>query len=101
MHKLGRHTLEVIHRNGGKTETVFDRAFDFNAQITYPLNPLIVLEKGESITSTCTFDNQTDSAVPYGPSTNQEMCYVFTVSYPLGALNNGVTGLNGALNNCW
>jgi hypothetical protein len=101
MHKLGRHTLEVIHRNGGKTETVFDRAFDFNAQITYPVSPLIVLEKGESITSTCTFDNQTDSAVPYGPSTNQEMCYIFTVSYPLGALNNGVTGLNGALNNCW
>jgi hypothetical protein len=101
MHKLGRHTLEVIHRADGKTETAFDRPFDFNAQITYPVNPLIVLQKGESITSTCTFDNETNAAVPYGPSTNQEMCYVFTVSYPLGALNNGVTGLNGALNNCW
>jgi hypothetical protein len=101
MHKLGRHMKAVINRKNGTKETVFDRAFDFNAQITYAANPLITLEKGESITSTCTYDNITDSAVPYGPSTDQEMCYNFTVSYPLGALNNGVTGLNGALNNCW
>jgi hypothetical protein len=100
-HKLGRHTTAVIHRKDGKTETVFDRAFDFGAQITYAVNPLIVLDKGESITSTCTYDNITDSSVAYGPSSDQEMCYLFTVSYPLGALNNGVTGLNGALNNCW
>jgi hypothetical protein len=101
MHKLGRHMTSVVRRADGKVETVFDRPFDFNAQITYPMNPLLVLQKGDSITSTCTFDNTTDSAVPYGPSSNQEMCYNFTVSYPLGALNNGVTGLNGALNNCW
>jgi hypothetical protein len=101
MHKLGRHMTATVRRNDGKMETVFDRVFDFNAQITYPVNPLIVLQKGESITSTCTFDNITDEAVPYGPSSDQEMCYNFTVSYPLGALNNGVTGLNGALNNCW
>jgi hypothetical protein len=101
MHKLGRHMTSVVNRKDGTTETVFDRAFDFAAQITYPVNPLIVLEKGDSITSTCTFDNVTDSSVPYGPSTDQEMCYNFTVSYPLGALNNGVIGLNGALNNCW
>jgi hypothetical protein len=101
MHKLGRHMKSVIHRKDGKLETVFDRPFDFNAQITYPVTPMIVLEKGESISSTCTFDNITDGAVPYGPSTDQEMCYNFTISYPLGALNNGVSALNGALNNCW
>jgi hypothetical protein len=101
MHKLGRHMTTVIKRKDGKMETVFDRAFDFNAQITYPFVPLLVLEKGESIISTCGYDNITDKSVPYGPSSDQEMCYNFTVSYPLGALNNGVTGLNGALNNCW
>jgi len=101
MHKLGRHMKSVVTRKGGMMETVFDRPFDFNAQITYALSPMIVLQPGDSITSTCTFDNMTDSAVPYGPSSDQEMCYNFTVSYPLGALNNGVTGLNGALNNCW
>jgi hypothetical protein len=101
MHKLGRHMNAVVRRKDGKMETVFDRPFDFNAQITYPVFPQIVLEKGEAIISTCTFDNVTDSAVAYGPSSNQEMCYNFTVSYPLGALNNGVQGLNGALNNCW
>ncbi len=101
MHKLGRHMKSTVQRKSGMVETVFDRPFDFNAQITYPVNPLIVLQPGESITSTCTFDNQTDFPVAYGPSSEQEMCYNFTVSYPLGALNNGVVGLNGALNNCW
>jgi len=101
MHKLGRHMKAVIKRKDGRMETVFDQPFDFNAQITYPVTPVITLEAGESIVSTCTFDNITDAPVPYGPSSNQEMCYNFTVSYPLGALNNQVTGLNGALNNCW
>jgi hypothetical protein len=101
MHKLGRHMKAVIKRADGKMDTVFDQPFDFNAQITYPVNPLIVLGAGESIISTCTFENTTPASVPYGPSSDQEMCYNFTVSYPLGALNNQVTGLNGALNNCW
>lgn len=101
MHKLGRHMTAVVRRKDGKMETVFDLPFDFNAQISYPFSPAVVLEAGDSITSTCTFDNPTDLPVGYGPSSDQEMCYNFAVSYPLGALNNGVFGLNGALNNCW
>ncbi len=31
----------------------------------------------------------------------QEMCYQFTISYPYGALNNGVISLIGATNTCW
>jgi hypothetical protein len=101
MHKLGRHMTSVIKRKDGTLETAFDRTFDFNAQITYPLDPQIVLQPGDTITSTCTFDNTTDRAVPFGPSTNQEMCYNFAISYPLKALDNGVASLAGALNTCW
>ncbi|MET0390414.1 MAG: hypothetical protein ABW321_30865 [Polyangiales bacterium] len=101
MHKLGRHMKTVIQRKDGTMETVFDRKFDFDAQITYPLTPPVVLDAGETIKSTCTFDNNTDHNVAFGPSTEQEMCYNFTVSYPLGELDNGVFSLAGALNTCW
>jgi hypothetical protein len=101
MHKLGRHMTTTIKRMDGNMETVFDKDFDFNAQITYALNPAIVLQAGESIQSTCTFDNETDSPVPFGPSTTQEMCYNFTMSYPAKALDNGVFSLIGALDTCW
>jgi hypothetical protein len=101
MHKLGRHMNTVIKRMDGSTETVFDKDFDFNNQITYPASPLIVLQPGETIVSTCTFDNDTNAAVPFGPSTNQEMCYNFTMSYPAKALDNGTFSLIGAKNVCW
>jgi hypothetical protein len=38
MHKLGRHMNSVVRRKDGTMERVFDRAFDFNAQIPYPVN---------------------------------------------------------------
>jgi hypothetical protein len=101
MHRLGRHMTTVIKRMDGSLETVFDKDFDFNSQITYPFKPLVVLQAGESIQSTCTFDNTTAAGVPFGPSTTQEMCYNFTMSYPAKALDNHVFSLIGALDTCW
>jgi hypothetical protein len=91
----------VIKRANGMNETVFDKPFDFNHQVHYPQDPLIVLPPGETITSTCTFDNTTNNSVAFGPSTEQEMCYQFAFSYPAGALDNGVLSLIGATNTCW
>jgi hypothetical protein len=101
MHKLGIHMKTTIQRSSGMSETVFDKPFDFNSQITYIQQTPIVLMPGESITSTCTFDNTTPASVPFGPSTTQEMCYNFTMSYPAQALDNGVISLIGATNTCW
>ena len=101
MHKLGIHMNAVIKRKSGMMETVFDKPFDFNSQITYLLGTPIVLEAGETIISTCTFNNTTNLGVPFGPSTEQEMCYNFTMSYPKTALDNGVASLIGATNTCW
>jgi hypothetical protein len=102
MHKLGRHMFtQVMRKAGGMPETVFDKDFDFANQVTYILDTQIVLQPGDSIISTCTFNNDTDKAVPFGPSTTQEMCYNFTMSYPAKALDNGVVSLIGATNTCW
>jgi hypothetical protein len=100
MHKWGRHMKSTVLRNGGVAEeTVFDQAFDFNYQISYESN--VVLMPGDTITSTCTFNNESSSAVAFGPSSDQEMCYQFAFSYPAGALDNGIVSLVGATNTCW
>jgi hypothetical protein len=102
MHTLGRHMKSTVtHADTGMTDTVFDKPFDFNHQVHYPFDNELVLKPNDVITSTCTFDNITDSVVSYGPSTTQEMCYQFAFSYPAGALDNGVLSLTGASNTCW
>jgi hypothetical protein len=102
MHKLGRHMKSTVtHADTGMTETVFDKAFDFNHQVHYPFDTELVLKPNDVVTSTCTFDNVTDGVVDYGPSSNEEMCYQFAFSYPAGALDNGVFSLTGASNTCW
>jgi hypothetical protein len=99
MHKYGRHMNSVVTRADGTAEQVFDKPFDFNYQITYQTG--IDLRPGDTITSSCTFMNTSDLNVAFGPSTEQEMCYQFAFSYPVGALNNGVPSLVGATNTCW
>jgi hypothetical protein len=101
MHKLGRRLTSIIKRVDGSLETAFDKAFDYNHQIHYELDPMITLQPGDEITSTCTFDNVTDANVAFGPLTTQEMCYLLTYSYPAGALENHVFSLIGASNTCW
>jgi hypothetical protein len=99
MHQWGRHMTSVVMRATGATEQVFDQPFDFGYQISYP--SAITLQPGDSIRSTCRFQNESTSAVAFGPSSNQEMCYQFAFSYPAGALDNGVLSLVGATNTCW
>jgi hypothetical protein len=101
MHKLGVHMKATVQHAAGMMETIFDKPFDFNSQITYVQQAPIVLMPGDSITSTCTFDNTTPASVPFGPSTTQEMCYMFTMAYPAQALDDGVLSLIGATNTCW
>ena len=91
----------IVHRMNGTTETVFDEPFQNDQQYNYIMNPRIVLKPGDKIESICTFNNTKPSNVAFGQSTNAEMCYQFTSSYPYGALNNGVLSLIGATNTCW
>ena len=99
MHFLGRNMRSVVNRANGTVEEVFNQPFDFNQQIHYDAS--VDLYPGDTITTTCTFFNDTTASVAYGSSTNSEMCYQFAFSTPAGALTNGVFGLNGANNDCW
>jgi hypothetical protein len=42
-----------------------------------------------------TFNNDTDRGVPFGESSDDEMCYQFALAYPAHALGNGASSLLG------
>jgi hypothetical protein len=99
MHKLGIHMTTVINRQDGMSETVVDNPFSFNDQRQYPITN--VVHPGDTLTTTCTFMNDTDSVVGFGESTTSEMCYNFVLSYPAHALPNPLGGgLEGSSNMC-
>ncbi len=80
MHKQGVHMKGTITRKDGKKEVLHDEPFDFEYQRLYEKD--VWLQPGESILTECTFAQP----MSFGTSTDAEMCYLFTVAYPKGAL---------------
>ena len=87
MHLLGKTIESTITRVGGQRESLVRvDPWDFNHQPLYPLDPPVVIQPGDSIETTCTWDNTTDATVTFGLYTQYEMCHTFAVSYPIDAL---------------
>jgi hypothetical protein len=97
-HKLGRHLKSVVNRTGGTSDVLYDGDFSFDFQVLHD-TPLL-LAPGDTVTTTCTYDNTTDGDVSFGQSTTQEMCYNFTYAWPAHALDNAGAELGGATNAC-
>jgi len=87
LHQTGRHLKSVIKSPDGKERILHDKPFDFNYQITYETDE--VLMPGETITTTCTYSEPKCA----GQATSQEMCFLFTYAYPkLTLKDNGPEG---------
>lgn len=82
MHLKGKYMKAMIVRANGTTETLRDGPFDFNDQTWYPGK--FTLNKGDKIETECTFS----APSTFGKATTAEMCYLFTVAYPKGALTD-------------
>ena len=59
--------------------------FNFDEQSSYPMEKELILNTGDTVTTTCIFDNPTSRNVTFGESTTNEMCFNFAVYYPMGA----------------
>jgi hypothetical protein len=99
MHRIGAHAKALINRANGDSDVLLDQPYDFREQGMYRL-PLdgsgqdVVVRPGDTITSTCTFNNNTDQPVSYGESSTDEMCFMLLLAWPAGQLINGsLTGL--------
>ena len=87
MHELGTAFTTEIERRGGSTEMlVAVDPWDFNAQTTYWHRPAVRIDPGDTLRTTCTYDNMTDSLVTFGEDTEDEMCFNFALVYPIGAV---------------
>lgn len=96
MHKRGRRMASIIHRQGGGQDVLIDQPFDFENQLIYPTPT--VINPGDRIETTCTFDNSVGGVARFGPRTEDEMCYNFVVAWPVGGMDTGgsIIGVNHA-----
>jgi len=99
MHLTGTHSRVILTRADGSELTLVDRPFDFNDQRAYAMPPEgmtgddVLVHPGDRITTTCTFNNQTNKTIRFGEDTEDEMCFFFTLAWPRGQLaqNTDVT----------
>lgn len=94
MHEYGRAFRTTLERLGGGTEVVTDvPVFDFESQGMVAIEPEIVVNPGDTLRSTCVFDNPTDQTVHFGEGTSDEMCFNFVLAYPIDQLANRNCGI--------
>jgi hypothetical protein len=95
MHQTGVHSKAILTRAGGAPQTLIDGPFAFTEQRAVSLAPAdgsakdLLMNAGDTITTTCTFDNETAAPISFGEDTQDEMCFFFTLAWPRGQLSNG------------
>lgn len=81
MHQIGTGMKTTITRPGSGPTTMVDVPdYDFDYQITYPINEIVNI--GDSITTSCTHTNTSSNNVGFGENTADEMCFNFVSYYP-------------------
>jgi hypothetical protein len=93
MHKLGNRMKVDVKRAGGEVVPLHDKPFDFNTQVTYPVNDF-VMKAGDTLQTTCFFGNTTADKVHFGERTQDEMCYGFITAWPYQALVSDPATIN-------
>jgi hypothetical protein len=99
MHRIGQHMTTRVNHTDGKSEIIFDQPFTFGYETHYFKN--YDLQPGETLTTSCSFNNTNDYGVPFGQSTDNEMCYQFTFAWPAHAMQNNANSWIGVPDSCW
>ncbi|HET9992807.1 MAG TPA: hypothetical protein VFQ65_29935 [Kofleriaceae bacterium] len=82
MHQTAIHqTLAITH--SGSTSMMLDTDYAFAEQKNYPMVDTVI-HAGDKITTTCSYQNNTGSAMTFGESSNNEMCFTGIYRYPAG-----------------
>jgi hypothetical protein len=97
MHARGRQVVMRVERANGGVQRVLDLDFDSEAQLMRATN--VTLRPGDRLVTSCTYENNGSTVIPFGASVYSEQCYVFAVSQPAGALDRG-SGSPFAGNTC-
>ena len=93
-HTHARAMRFTVTKASGEKVTLHEGPFNFEEQRSYPMKQDVILRTGDTVTTTCIFDNDTNRNITFGESTTNEMCFNFALYYPMGALSCGL-GLPG------
>jgi Copper type II ascorbate-dependent monooxygenase, C-terminal domain/Copper type II ascorbate-dependent monooxygenase, N-terminal domain len=89
MHKLGT-GFRTQHMSGGTNmgdlANIPLGTWNFDSQLHYPIPRRQVLP-GDTLKTTCYYDNPNPTAVSFGTKTTDEMCFDFITVFPYGAAN--------------
>jgi hypothetical protein len=99
MHRIGKNMKTEVKHVDGTMETLFDKPFTFGSETHYYQD--YELKPGEQLVTSCTFNNTNSFGVPFGESSDSEMCYQFVFAWPAHALTNGAFSLLGVPDTCW
>lgn len=88
MHALGTRFRTDIYRAGAlRPQPLIEiDPWDFNDQRLYWHDPPVEIRLGDTLTTTCTYDNPTADHVVFGERTEDEMCFNFALVYPIDAV---------------
>jgi hypothetical protein len=94
MHRTGVSSRIVLNRKAGDSVSLHDRSFSFAEQRIYEMPGYgtpdeIIVQPGDTITTTCTYQNDSDETLIAGENTENEMCIAMLFAWPLGQLVNG------------
>jgi hypothetical protein len=99
MHRVGKNMKTAVVHGDGTMEMLFDKPFSFGNETHYYQS--YELKAGEKLVTSCTFNNTNDFGVPFGESSDAEMCYQFVFAYPAHALANRAASILGVTDTCW
>jgi hypothetical protein len=97
-HRYAIHMKFTVKKKSGQEIVMHDQPWIYGEQGTYPVpNGDVVVEAGDTITTICSYKNETNQDVRFGESTDDEMCFNFALYYPKGALRcgGGLGGIGG------
>jgi copper type II ascorbate-dependent monooxygenase-like protein len=90
MHKLGT-GFRTQHMRGGMNlgdlVNIPLGTWSFDGQVNYPVARRQVLP-GDTLQTTCYYDNPNPTAVSFGTKTTDEMCFDFITVFPYGSANH-------------
>jgi Copper type II ascorbate-dependent monooxygenase, C-terminal domain len=98
MHLLGISSHTILYRADGTSETLLDQPYDYASPQVYRMD--VLLHDGDTLQTSCVYNNTTDNNVAFGPTLSDEMCYMFALAYPATALDHPGLSLVGAMDTC-
>jgi len=82
-HIIGRELSTEIYRNGSLIDRKVDPEFDFNRQELLVLQPEIIVQQNDLISTTCIYNSMNrQNTTRGGFASSDEMCFNFVFFYP-------------------